>query len=97
MTGHAEVVPSFLNRRGFGSNPARTAATVELGHTGCCLLGMYLNRCFASFAALSVTLTASALANAEEPAPPVLLTPKGLEHVGPRAFGYDLDFRSVFA
>jgi DUF917 family protein len=31
------------------------------------------------------------------PAPPVLLTPKGLEHVGPRAFGYDLDFRSVFA
>jgi hypothetical protein len=31
---------------------------------------MYLNRCFASFAALSVTLTASAFANAEEPAPP---------------------------
>jgi DUF917 family protein len=31
------------------------------------------------------------------PAPPVLMTPKGLEHVGPRAFGYDLDFRSVFA
>jgi DUF917 family protein len=31
------------------------------------------------------------------PAAPVLLTPKGLEHVGPRAFGYDLDFRSVFA
>jgi uncharacterized protein len=31
------------------------------------------------------------------PAPPVLLTPKGLTHVGPRAFGYDLDFRSVFA
>lgn len=30
------------------------------------------------------------------PAPPVLLTPKGLEHVGPRAFGYDLDFVSVF-
>jgi len=26
-----------------------------------------------------------------------LLTPKGLEHVGPRAFGYDLDFVSVFA
>jgi len=26
----------------------------------------------------------------------VLLTPKGLEHVGPRAFGYDLDFQSVF-
>jgi DUF917 family protein len=31
------------------------------------------------------------------PAPPVLLTPKGLAHVGPRAFGYDLEFRSVFA
>ena len=31
------------------------------------------------------------------PAPPILLTPKGLEHVGPRAFGYDLDFHSVFA
>ena len=31
------------------------------------------------------------------PAPPVLTSPKGLEHVGPRAFGYDLDFRSVFA
>jgi DUF917 family protein len=30
------------------------------------------------------------------PAPPVLLTPRGLEHVGPRAFGYDLEFRSVF-
>lgn len=30
------------------------------------------------------------------PAPPVLMTPKGLQHVGPRAFGYDLDFRSVF-
>jgi uncharacterized protein len=30
------------------------------------------------------------------PAPPILTTPKGLEHVGPRAFGYDLDFRSVF-
>jgi uncharacterized protein len=30
------------------------------------------------------------------PAPPVFLTPKGLEHVGPRAFGYDLNFRSVF-
>ena len=30
------------------------------------------------------------------PAPPVFLTPKGLEHVGPRAFGYDLEFRSVF-
>jgi hypothetical protein len=31
------------------------------------------------------------------PPPPVFLTPKGLAHVGPRAFGYDLDFRSVFA
>ena len=31
------------------------------------------------------------------PAPPILMTPKGLEHVGPRAFGYDLEFRSVFA
>jgi len=31
------------------------------------------------------------------PAPAVLLTPKGLEHVGPRAFGYDLAFHSVFA
>jgi DUF917 family protein len=31
------------------------------------------------------------------PAPPVLLTPKGLEHVGPRAFGYDLEFKSLFA
>jgi uncharacterized protein len=30
------------------------------------------------------------------PAPTVFLTPKGLAHVGPRAFGYDLDFRSVF-
>jgi len=30
------------------------------------------------------------------PAAPILLTPKGLEHVGPRAFGYDLDFTSVF-
>lgn len=30
------------------------------------------------------------------PAPPLLLTPKGIEHVGPRAFGYDLEFRSVF-
>jgi uncharacterized protein len=30
------------------------------------------------------------------PAPPVFLTPKGLEHVGPRAFGYELDFKSVF-
>jgi hypothetical protein len=31
------------------------------------------------------------------PAPPVFLTPKGLQHVGPRAFGYDIEFRSVFA
>lgn len=31
------------------------------------------------------------------PAPPVLTTPKGLLHVGPRAFGYELDFTSVFA
>ena len=31
------------------------------------------------------------------PAPPLLLTPKGLEHVGPKAFGYDLEFKSVFA
>jgi len=31
------------------------------------------------------------------PAPPILTTPKGLEHVGPRAFGYDLEWRSVFA
>ena len=30
------------------------------------------------------------------PAPPVFLSAKGLDHVGPRAFGYDLDFRSVF-
>jgi DUF917 family protein len=30
------------------------------------------------------------------PAAPVFLSEKGLRHVGPRAFGYDLDFRSVF-
>ena len=30
-------------------------------------------------------------------APEIQTTPKGLEHVGPRAFGYDLDFESVFA
>ena len=30
------------------------------------------------------------------PAPPVFLTARGLEFVGPRAFGYDLEFRSVF-
>jgi DUF917 family protein len=31
------------------------------------------------------------------PATDIFLSPKGLEHVGPRAFGYDLDFRSVFS
>jgi len=31
------------------------------------------------------------------PAPPLLTTEKGLEFVGPRAFGYDLEFRSVYA
>ena len=31
------------------------------------------------------------------PGPDIFLTPGGLAHVGPRAFGYDLDFRSVFA
>ena len=30
------------------------------------------------------------------PAPPMLLTPRGLELTGPRAFGYDIDFHSVF-
>ena len=30
------------------------------------------------------------------PAPKVFLSPRGLDFVGPRAFGYDLDFRSVF-
>lgn len=30
------------------------------------------------------------------PAPPVFLSPEGLEAVGPRAFGFDLDFVSVF-
>ena len=30
------------------------------------------------------------------PAPSLLTTPKGLAHVGPRAFGYDLDFVPVF-
>jgi DUF917 family protein len=29
-------------------------------------------------------------------APAVLTSSRGLEFVGPRAFGYDLDFRSVF-
>jgi len=31
------------------------------------------------------------------PPPPVFLSPKGLQHVGPRAFGYDIEFKSVFA
>jgi DUF917 family protein len=31
------------------------------------------------------------------PPPAVFLSPRGLEHVGPRAFGYDLEFRSVFS
>lgn len=31
------------------------------------------------------------------PAPAVLTSPRGLELVGPRAFGYDLEFRSLFA
>jgi DUF917 family protein len=31
------------------------------------------------------------------PAPPVFLSERGLSLVGPRAFGHDLDFRSVFA
>jgi DUF917 family protein len=30
------------------------------------------------------------------PAPPILRTPKGIEHVGPRAFGHDIDYVSVF-
>ncbi|MGI9424796.1 MAG: DUF917 domain-containing protein [Hyphomicrobiaceae bacterium] len=30
------------------------------------------------------------------PAPPVFLSEKGLHNVGPRAFGFDIDFRSVF-
>ncbi len=30
------------------------------------------------------------------PPPPVFLTPKGLEHVGPRAVGYDIEYKSVF-
>jgi DUF917 family protein len=30
------------------------------------------------------------------PAPPLLKTPKGLAHVGPGAFGYDIDFHSAF-
>jgi len=31
------------------------------------------------------------------PPPDVFLSPKGLQHVGPRAFGYDIEFKSVFA
>ena len=31
------------------------------------------------------------------PAPEIFLTPRGLELVGPRAFGYDIDFRSALA
>jgi uncharacterized protein len=31
------------------------------------------------------------------PPPAVFTTPKGLQHVGPRAFGYDIDYRPVFA
>jgi DUF917 family protein len=31
------------------------------------------------------------------PSPEIFLTPRGLQHVGPRAFGHDIDFRSVFA
>ncbi|MBE9607581.1 DUF917 domain-containing protein [Acetobacteraceae bacterium H6797] len=30
------------------------------------------------------------------PAPKVFLSPRGLDFVGPRAFGYDIDFKSVF-
>lgn len=31
------------------------------------------------------------------PSPPIFLTDAGLNYVGPRAFGYDFDFRSVFS
>lgn len=31
------------------------------------------------------------------PAPPMLLTEKGIENTGPKAFGYDIEFQSVFA
>ena len=31
------------------------------------------------------------------PAPPILSTPEGLAVVGPRAFGYDIDYRPAFA
>ena len=30
------------------------------------------------------------------PAPAILRTPKGIEHVGPRAFGHDTDYVTVF-
>ena len=30
------------------------------------------------------------------PPPDVFLTPKGLDHVGPGAFGYDIPYKSVF-
>lgn len=30
------------------------------------------------------------------PAHDILRSPKGIEHVGPRAFGYDIDYKSVF-
>ena len=30
------------------------------------------------------------------PASAVFLSPRGLDHVGPRAFGYEIDFKSVF-
>ncbi|MBI4477214.1 MAG: DUF917 family protein, partial [Acidobacteria bacterium] len=30
------------------------------------------------------------------PCAPLLRTSKGLQHVGPRAFGYDVEFRSIF-
>jgi DUF917 family protein len=31
------------------------------------------------------------------PSPEIFLTPRGLAHVGPRAFGHDIEFRSAFA
>ncbi|HEY0275210.1 MAG TPA: DUF917 domain-containing protein, partial [Paenirhodobacter sp.] len=31
------------------------------------------------------------------PAPAILTSPAGIAAVGPRAFGYDIDFKSVFA
>jgi hypothetical protein len=31
------------------------------------------------------------------PSPELFLTPRGLQQVGPRAFGYDLDFKTAFA